>query len=46
MSALVPNTKDLWHEPALRRAARFRIDHGGLTALLHQQGYRRDEFGE
>jgi phosphoserine phosphatase len=28
----------------LRRAARFRVDHGDLTALLYLQGYRRDEF--
>ncbi len=33
-------------KPVLRRAARFRIDHGDLTALLYLQGYRRDEFME
>lgn len=33
-------------KPVLRRAARFRIDHGDLTALLYLQGYRRDEFIE
>lgn len=31
-------------KPALREAARIRIDHGDLTALLYLQGYRRDEF--
>jgi phosphoserine phosphatase len=31
-------------KPVLRRAARFRVDHGDLTALLYLQGYRRDEF--
>ncbi len=31
-------------KPALRRAARHRIDHGDLTALLYMQGYRREEF--
>jgi len=33
-------------KPALRQAARARIDHGDLTALLYTQGYRRDEFVE
>jgi phosphoserine phosphatase len=31
-------------KPAVREAARFRIDHGDLSALLHLQGYRRAEF--
>ncbi len=31
-------------KPVLRRAARFRVDHGDLTALLYVQGYRRGEF--
>ena len=31
-------------KPVLREAARVRIDHGDLTALLHLQGYRREEF--
>ena len=31
-------------KPALRQAARARIDHGDLTALLYAQGYRREEF--
>ncbi|MFY9836175.1 MAG: phosphoserine phosphatase SerB [Xanthobacteraceae bacterium] len=31
---------------ALRAAARARIDHGDLTALLYAQGYRREEFVE
>ncbi len=31
-------------KPVLRQAARFRLDHGDLTALLYLQGYRQDEF--
>ena len=31
-------------KPAVAAAARARIDHGDLTALLYMQGYRRDEF--
>jgi len=31
-------------KPIVRTAARFRIDHGDLTALLFLQGYRRAEF--
>ncbi len=31
-------------KPVLRRAARFRVDHGDLTALLYLQGYRRERF--
>jgi phosphoserine phosphatase len=31
-------------KPVVRRAARFRIDHGDLTALLYLQGYRREAF--
>ncbi len=31
-------------KPIVRDAARFRIDHGDLTALLFLQGYRRTEF--
>jgi phosphoserine phosphatase len=31
-------------KPAVAEAARFRIDHGDLTGLLHFQGYRREEF--
>lgn len=31
-------------KPVLRRATRFRVDHGDLTALLYLQGYRRREF--
>lgn len=30
--------------PAVARAARFRVDHADLTALLYFQGYRRAEF--
>ncbi len=30
--------------PALKRAARHRVEHGDLTALLYMQGYRREEF--
>jgi phosphoserine phosphatase len=31
-------------KPAVAEAARVRIDHGDLTALLYLQGYARDEF--
>lgn len=31
-------------KPAVRAQAALRIDHGDLTALLHLQGYHRDEF--
>jgi phosphoserine phosphatase len=31
-------------KPAVAAAARMRIDHGDLTALLYIQGYRREEF--
>src|SRR6516164_4330392 len=31
-------------KPAVATAARARIDHGDLTALLYAQGYRREEF--
>ena len=31
-------------KPAVAAQARFRIDHGDLTALLYLQGYRREEF--
>lgn len=31
-------------KPLVAEAARARIDHGDLTALLYIQGYRRDEF--
>ncbi|MEQ8354838.1 MAG: phosphoserine phosphatase SerB [Kiloniellaceae bacterium] len=31
-------------KPKVRAAARFRIDHGDLTALLYMQGYRSDEI--
>jgi phosphoserine phosphatase len=31
-------------KPAVAAAARVRIDHGDLTALLHLQGYREAEF--
>lgn len=33
-------------KPAVAAAARVRIDHGDLTALLYLQGYRREEFAE
>jgi len=33
-------------KPVLAAAARARVDHGDLTALLYFQGYRRDEFIE
>jgi phosphoserine phosphatase len=31
-------------KPAVAAAARFRIDHGDLTALLYLQGYRSEEI--
>jgi phosphoserine phosphatase len=31
-------------KPVVAAAARVRIDHGDLTALLFAQGYRRDQF--
>ncbi len=31
-------------KPAVAAQARFRIDHGDLTALLYLQGYRQEEF--
>ena len=31
-------------KPVLAAAARARVDHGDLTALLYFQGYRREEF--
>ncbi|HEU4985502.1 MAG TPA: phosphoserine phosphatase SerB [Rhizobiaceae bacterium] len=31
-------------KPAVAAEARFRIDHGDLTALLYLQGYRKSEF--
>ena len=31
-------------KPSVAAAAKVRIDHGDLTALLYLQGYRRDEF--
>lgn len=31
-------------KPVVAEAARARVDHGDLTALLYMQGYRRDEF--
>jgi len=31
-------------KPTLRKNAKFRIDHGDLTALLFLQGYTRQEF--
>lgn len=31
-------------KPAVRARAALRVDHGDLTALLHLQGYHRDEF--
>jgi phosphoserine phosphatase len=31
-------------KPAVRKAARARIDHAGLTALLYAQGYRAEEI--
>jgi len=31
-------------KPAVRDGAKYRIDHGDLTALLYLQGYKREEF--
>lgn len=31
-------------KPAVREAARFRVDHGDLTTLLYYQGYRHNEI--
>ncbi len=31
-------------KPALREAARYRVDHGDLTTLLYYQGYHEAEF--
>ena len=31
-------------KPIVRDGARYRIDHGDLTALLYLQGYKRSEF--
>jgi phosphoserine phosphatase len=33
-------------KPTVAAAARWRIDHADLTALLYAQGYRRDDFLE
>jgi phosphoserine phosphatase len=33
-------------KPAVAAAAKVRIEHGDLTALLYLQGYRREEFVE
>jgi phosphoserine phosphatase len=33
-------------KPKVRAAARYRIDHGNLTALLYMQGYHADEIRE
>ena len=33
-------------KPKVRAAARYRVDHGDLTALLYLQGYWRSEFRE
>ena len=31
-------------KPVVAAAAKVRIDHGDLTALLYIQGYRHEEF--
>jgi phosphoserine phosphatase len=33
-------------KPRVRAAARYRVDHGDLTALLYMQGYHADEIVE
>lgn len=32
--------------PVVAKQARFRVEHGDLTALLYAQGYHRDEFAK
>ena len=44
MLALAGAGVALHAKPAVAAAAKIRIDHGDLTALLYLQGYRRDEF--
>ena len=46
MLALAGSGVALHAKPAVAAQARFRIDHGDLTALLYMQGYRRAEFVE
>ena len=31
-------------KPQVQEAARFRVNHGDLTALLYLQGYEKAEF--
>jgi len=44
MLALAGAGVALHAKPAVAAAAKIRIDHADLTALLYMQGYRRDEF--
>jgi phosphoserine phosphatase len=44
MLALAGTGVALHAKPAVAAAAKIRIDHGDLTALLYLQGYRREEF--
>lgn len=44
MLALAGTGIALHAKPAVAVQARFRIDHGDLTALLYMQGYRRADF--
>lgn len=44
MLALAGSGVALHAKPAVAQAARIRIDHGDLTALLYLQGYRRHDF--
>ncbi|MDP3898362.1 MAG: phosphoserine phosphatase SerB [Mesorhizobium sp.] len=44
MLALAGSGVALHAKPAVAAAARMRIDHGDLTALLYVQGYRIDDF--
>lgn len=46
MIALAGTGVALHAKPAVAAAARFRIDHGDLTALLFIQGFHRAEFAE
>lgn len=44
MLALAGTGVALHAKPAVAGQARFRIDHGDLTALLYMQGYRETDF--
>ncbi len=46
MLAFVGTGVALHARPAVAAAAKVRIDHGDLTALLYLQGYRQSEFAQ